>query len=297
MDYTIRIGGEAGQGLQVVGSMLARVLSRFGFHVFTNQDYMSRIRGGHNFYQIRFSEKPVCSSTDRIDLLLALDGNTIDIHRASVKQGGIILYDAAVIHKDFNGTEFYNVPFAGIVNEMGVAPVMANSAAVGAVHGIFSLGLEKFDAAIDEVLHKKGQGVIDTNRAVARVGYDYVRKEYSGRNLPVISAPPGQGLLLINGNQAIGVGALMSGCKFYAAYPMTPSTSIMAYLSSKAREYSLIVEQAEDEIAAINMALGASYGGVRAMTKASALPTHRAWRGRLCLMPSAAVPWARDSIK
>ena len=162
MDYSIRIGGEAGQGLQVVGSMLARVLSRFGYHVFTNQDYMSRIRGGHNFYQIRFSENPVSASTDRIDLLLALDANTVDIHRASVREGGIILYDAATIHKDFNGPEFCNVPFAGIVNDMGVAPIMANSAAVGAVHGILSLGLEQFDTAIDEVLHKKGQA--PTNR-------------------------------------------------------------------------------------------------------------------------------------
>jgi 2-oxoglutarate ferredoxin oxidoreductase subunit alpha len=269
MDYSIRIGGEAGQGLQVVGSMLARVLSRFGYHVFTNQDSMSRIRGGHNYYQLRFSEKPVGASTDRIDLLLALDANTIDIHRTSVREGGIILYDAADIGKEFSGPEFYNVPFAGIVEKMGVAPVMANSAAVGAVHGIISLGLEKFDVAIDEVLHKKGQGVIDTNRTVARAGYDYVRKEHGGRNLPGVTAPPGEKLLLINGNQAIGLGALMSGCKFYAAYPMTPSTSIMAYLSSKAKEYSLIVEQAEDEIAAINMALGASYGGVRAMTGTS----------------------------
>ena len=270
MEYTIRVGGEAGQGLQSIGNGLAKILSRYGFNVFTHQDYMSRVRGGHNFYQIRFADVPISASRDRVDLLLAMNQETIELHRPDLNDGGRVIYDAAAIGKEFSGPEFLNIPFAKIIEEQGAAPIMANSVAVGAILGLFGLDIDLLAPFLKEVMHKKGDGVITTNIAVAQAGLDYVHQHYPDIVATFkVTKPQAKGQLLINGNQAIGLGALVSGCKFFAAYPMTPSTSIMQYLAAKASEYGLIVEQAEDEIAAINMALGASFGGVRAMTATS----------------------------
>jgi 2-oxoglutarate ferredoxin oxidoreductase subunit alpha len=269
MDHTIRIGGEAGQGLQVIGSVLAKLFSRYGLHVFTHQDYMSRIRGGHNYYQIRFADNPVISSRDKIDILLALDLNTISIHQQTMSEKGIILYDAESVKQKFSGTQFINVPFADITKELGIDIIMTNSVAVGAVLGILNFGLDLFEETIADFLHGKGAAVIATNRDAAQAGFDFMHKEHKVLKHFKVTVGQRQGLMLINGSEAIGLGALLSGCKFYAAYPMTPSTGIMNYLASKAAEYNIVVEQAEDEIGAINMALGASYGGVRAMTGTS----------------------------
>jgi len=269
VERTIRIGGEAGQGLLSIGNALAKILSRYGFHVFTHQDYMSRIRGGHNFYQIRFADTPVTASRERLDVLLALNRESIELHRQDLQAGGRIVYDAAALGATYSGQEFVDIPLARIVEERGAAPIMANSVAVGAILGLFGLDIELFATIIRSTMHKKGEGVVATNIAVAQAGLDYVGKNYSNIDSLTVAPPQAKGQLLITGNQAIGLGALLSGCKFFAAYPMSPSTSIMQYVAAMASEYGIVVEQAEDEIAAINMALGASYGGVRAMTATS----------------------------
>jgi len=269
MDLTIRIGGEAGQGLQLIGGILAKIFSRHGLHVFTHQDYMSRIRGGHNYYQIRISEHPITASRDLVDLLLALDADSIAMHRSSLTKNGIILFDVESVQNELSGREFIRVPFVNITEKQGSKPIMANSVAVGAVLGILGLGLDLFTETITDFLGRKGGKAIAANISLARAGRDFVNEHYKEYDRFRITAPKKDALMLINGNQAIGLGALLSGCKFYAAYPMTPSTGIMIYLASKAEKHHIVVEQAEDEIAAINMALGASYGGVRAMTGTS----------------------------
>jgi len=268
VDYTIRIGGKAGQGLQTIGGVLARAFSRASFHVFTNQDYMSRIRGGHNFYQIRFSDREVTCPREDIDILVALDLNTIDIHRGALGEGGVIIYDAASIGRVFDSPEFVDMPFDAIAVDTGGDRIMANTVATGAVLGMLGMDLGILEGIIMERFRKKGDDVTGRNTASARAGYEYALRVRTARDFKVPRS--GQGpLMLMNGNDAIGLGALMSGCRFYAAYPMTPSTGIMIFLASKATEYGIVVEQAEDEIAAINMALGASFAGTRAMTGSS----------------------------
>ncbi len=269
MELTIRIGGEAGQGLQLIGTVLTTYFKRLGYHVFTHQDYMSRVRGGHNFYQIRLADKPVCCSRQQVDLLLALDSNTIDLHEDALSQQGRIIYDSEMCKRQGVGRHFLDMPFTAIVKELAVAEVMVNSAAVGAVIGILGLDLQPFAEIIADFIGKKGTEVVTTNIKVAQAGHDHAVSDYAGLfSLPAPEAGL-QSHILINGSQAMGLGALMSGCKFYSAYPMTPSTGIMVFLAAKAAEHGLVVEQAEDEIAAINMALGASYAGVRAMTGTS----------------------------
>ncbi len=269
MDLTIRIGGQAGQGLQLIGGLLARYLARQGYEVFTHQDYMSRIRGGHNFYQIRLADRPISGSRERAEILVALDRTTIDHHRHSLADGGVVIYDPETCEGEMPGREFLRVPFTEITEKLEIAPIMANSVAVGAVLGLLNLDPASLGELFGEFIHRKTDEVIATNVSAAQAGHDFVGSEFPDRQSHYLSRPPDRKLLLINGNQAIGLGALNSGCRFFAAYPMTPSTGIMIYLAGQAEKHGLVIEQAEDEIAAVNMAIGASFGGVRAMTATS----------------------------
>ncbi len=269
LDYTLRVGGEAGQGLATVGGALAQVLSKIGYHVFTHQDYMSRVRGGHNFYQIRFSDQKISASRETVDILLALDLNTIEIHKKSMRNEGFILYDSEIAKKKFEEPEFIDIPFRKIAIDVGKNSVMANTVATGAVLGLLDLGLEALRNILRQAFKNKGEEIIQGNIACAEAGYNYARTNCPRCEAFGIREPEYRRLMLIDGAHAIGMGALMSGCKFYSGYPMTPSTGILDYMASRAEEYNLVVEQAEDEIAAINMAIGASFAGVRAMTGTS----------------------------
>jgi 2-oxoglutarate ferredoxin oxidoreductase subunit alpha len=269
LDYTLRVGGEAGQGLQTIGGALAKIFSRKGYHVFTHQDYMSRIRGGHNYYQIRFSDRKVMASKEAVDILLALDRNTIEIHKNSVRDWGFILYDSESMKKKFEGPQFIDIPFRKIALEVGKNSVMANTVATGAVLGLLDLGLDALNGILRMTFEEKGEEIIEKNIACAEAGYNYAHSNCTRCEAFGIPEPESRKLLLIDGVRAIGMGALMSGCMFYSAYPMSPSTGILNYLASRAEEYGLVIEQAEDEISAINMAIGASFAGVRSMTGTS----------------------------
>lgn len=252
-----------------VGGALAQTFSRMGYYVFTHQDYMSRIRGGHNYYQIRFSDQKISASREMVDILLALDLNTIEIHKKNVRNEGFILYDSETAKKKFEEPEFIDIPFRKIALDVGKNSVMANTVATGAVLGLLDLGLETLKNIIRQAFMKKGEEVIQNNIACAEAGYNYAHSNCHHCGTFGISKPEARRLMLIDGVHAIGMGALMSGCKFYSGYPMSPSTGILDYLASRVEEYHLVVEQAEDEIAAINMAIGASFTGVRAMTGTS----------------------------
>jgi 2-oxoglutarate ferredoxin oxidoreductase subunit alpha len=267
MDYTIKIGGEAGQGIQTVGDSLSKVFSRSGYHVFTHQDYESRVRGGHNFFQIRLADGPVTCSRDGIDILVAFDGESVERHRGELVAGGVIVYDPALTGTSYEGTSFLEIPFVDLAQGVGGTKVMANTVATGAVLGMLGLKLSPFFQILRETLAKKGEAVVEANRRAAEEG-SRVAVERCLR-CSFTAAPAGVPKLLTGVNEMVGLGALVSGCRFYSAYPMTPSTGVMLYLAGKAREFGVVVEQAEDEISAINMALGASFAGVRSMTGTS----------------------------
>ena len=268
MDYSIKIGGEAGQGIQTIGDTLAKVFSRTGYHVFTHQDYESRIRGGHNFFQIRFSDNPVTASRDKTDILVALDKESIQLHEKELTEHGQIIYDSAVLKQKYENHHFLDVPFIDLAVKHSGNKIMANTVAVGAVLGMLGMKLDILAKIIEDTFEKKGAEIIKGNINAAKVGYDFAREKCLRCNF-IVKGAQGKTFMLINGIESIGVGAISSGCRFYSAYPMTPSTGIMNYLAGKEKEYGIIVEQAEDEIAAINMALGASFAGVRAMTGTS----------------------------
>ncbi|MCE5195416.1 MAG: 2-oxoacid:acceptor oxidoreductase subunit alpha [Nitrospiraceae bacterium] len=268
MDYSIKIGGEAGQGIQTIGDTLAKVFSRYGFHVFTHQDYESRIRGGHNFYQIRFSDAPVMSSRDKTDILIVFDADSLKFHEPEVSEDGHIIYDSAILKQKYSKQKFLDIPFVDLAVQNSKNKIMANTVAIGAVLGMFRLDLGILFELLKETFSKKGEDIVKGNVASAKAGYDFAKNNCSRCNF-FIKKTNNKPFILVNGIEAIALGAISSGCKFYSAYPMTPSTGIMNYIADKEAEYNIIVEQAEDEISAINMALGASFAGVRSMTGTS----------------------------
>jgi len=267
LDYTIKIGGSAGQGLQTIGDTLAKVLARSGYHVFSHQDYESRIRGGHNFYQIRFSDGPVMSSRKNIDLLVALDSETISRHSSELSDKGLVIYDPDTLKVNHESPSFLGISFLKLAIEYGGDRVMENTVATGAVLGIIGIDISFITDLLREAFERKSNEIISANIKAATAGYDYAIKNCSHRLFDAKIAAARK--LLISGIDALALGCISSGLKFYSAYPMTPSTGIMNYISAHSSEFGVIVEQAEDEIAAINMAIGASFGGIRAMTGTS----------------------------
>lgn len=270
MDYTIRICGEAGQGIQTVGDTLAKVFSRSGFHVFTHQDYESRVRGGHNFFQLRFSDQPVMSSRNRIDLLTSFDKEGLLLYGNELAENGKIICDASAVglppNSPLRTANFIDIPFNSLATGHGSSKIMVNTVATGAILGLFGLDLSILLSILSETFKKKGDDIIKANTEAAMAGYAFAAKACVDCSFKIPTTPPSEGNMLIAGINAIGFGAVTAGCKFYIAYPMTPSTGIMNFLADKSEDYGIIVEQAEDEISAINMALGASFAGVRAMT-------------------------------
>jgi len=269
MDYTIKIGGEAGQGIQTIGETLGRVFARAGCHVFTNQDYESRIRGGHNFYQIRLADTPVMAPRDGVDILVALDRESIAQHERELAPRGRIIYDSITLKEKHDKPTYLDIPFAKLAVDHSGDKIMANTVATGAVLGMLGMELQPLLDLIAETFRKKGEQIITANRNAAMAGYDHAVTGCFTCGFAVDQDGAGLPRMLVGGSEAIALGALASGVKFYSAYPMTPSTGIMNYLAGKEKEYGVVVEQAEDEIAAINMALGASFAGVRAMTGTS----------------------------
>lgn len=256
MIYNILIGGAAGLGMETISSILEKVLKRKGFEIFTIQDYMSRVRGGHNFFQIRFENEEINSHWDELDGIIALDKDTIDIHINKLKKDGFIISDEQIKIED---KRFIGLALKSIAKNIG-NPKVHGSVALGAFVKLFNLDL----SGVKELLSEKfKEEIANKNFSAFEEGFKLVTPKYQ------IQAKNKDSSILLGGNDAIALGALAAGCKFYSAYPMTPSTSIMNYLASKMNEAEIVVEQAEDEIASINMAIGASYAGVRAMTGSS----------------------------
>ncbi|WP_324715954.1 2-oxoacid:acceptor oxidoreductase subunit alpha [Carboxydochorda subterranea] len=278
-ELTLKLAGEAGQGVESSGAGFARALHRAGLHVFTWSDYMSRIRGGHNAFAIRVSrEHPVAAPSDRVQLLLAFDEASIDEHTAEMDPSGAVLLDeplaraAERAERSGSGARVWLAPFSRLAEEAGGSKVMANTVALGMAAALMGVGLETIEEVIRENFgSKKGGAVADANVKVARAGFEYAQATWGGQFPWKIgpAARNGRKAILINGNQALGLGALAGGCRFIAAYPMTPASSLYEWLTAHADRHGLVSKQAEDEIAAILMAIGASYAGARAMTSTS----------------------------
>jgi 2-oxoglutarate ferredoxin oxidoreductase subunit alpha len=277
------VGGEAGQGITRSGSLLGKALMRGGYHVFGANDYPSVIRGSHNFYALSVSGDEVHSQADGVDLLIALNKETVLLHLRELNEGGGIVYDESIEFTereiDRDDVELYPVPLRAIVDEVGGTPIMANTVALGAAVGLVGFDIEALKGVISDTFAGR-EAIIESNNTVAERGYNYVREHY-GEGLPRRLGPPcgKPGRVMLTGNEAIALGAVKAGCRFYAAYPMTPASPLLHYLAAHDLENEMVVIQTENEISALNMAVGASFAGLRAMTATSG--------GGFCLMTEA----------
>lgn len=270
IDFNIMVGGEAGQGVQSVGMILAKVLAYGDFQVFADQDYESRIRGGHNFFRVRVKNSEVQAVSLSLDMLVALNRETIALHEKELKPGGVIIYDGEQTKVESKGAHYVNVPLVKLAEDIAKNKLMANTVAVGAILGLVGYDFDLLAFILKSEFSRHGEQVVKDNVASARAGYDFTRER--GAALRVPSLQPrigGQHRLVLTGNEALCLGAMAGGCKFLAGYPMTPSSPILEYMADKGRQYGVVALHVEDEISAMNMAVGAGYTGVRAMVATS----------------------------
>jgi len=254
--YNLLIGGAAGQGIETTAAILEKFLKRSGYAVFTIRDFMSRVRGGHNFSLIRFGTEPVYSHSSKIDGIIAMDDETIVQHKDQLNADGFILGDAKLTTED---PRLIKLDMDGMAKNLG-NPRVSGIIAVGILLKMFG---ETLDGAEDVLRAFVKPQYIEINGKALQEGYQSAEKRY-----PHLDGTYGK-WMLVSGNQAVALGAVAAGLRFYSAYPMSPSTTVMETLAALGDEVGLVVEQAEDEIAAINMAIGASYAGARAMTGTS----------------------------
>ena len=250
------IGGAAGDGIETMAGILEKILQRNGFELFSMRDFMSRIRGGHNFVQLRFGDGPVVAHTDALDVLIAFDLNTYHQHQARLKPDGLLLGDPALGITD---ARLLPIPLRNLALTAGNARTIG-VVCIGALLKLLGLPYAPAEAVLNEALAPK---ILPMNLKALQSGYDAAVQK---RQTPLGQS---QGRLVLTGAQAMAMGALAGGIQFYAAYPMSPATTLLNFFTEHAPEFGTVVEQAEDEIAAINMALGASYAGARAMTGTS----------------------------
>jgi 2-oxoglutarate ferredoxin oxidoreductase subunit alpha len=270
-DFNWAIGGEAGDGIDSTGKIFAQALSRAGRHVFTSKDFASRIRGGYTAYKIRTAVDPVQSVVDRLDVLIALTPRTIEENLEELHDGSVIVYDGertTMANVEIpDGMIGLDVPLKRLAEEAGGA-IMRNVVALGAACEVSAFPIENLDSALEKRFGSKGQALVDNNKTAARKGRDYVAEEYDV-DLEYELETTDADYVLLNGDEAIGMGALAAGCKFYAGYPITPATDVMEYLIGRIERFGGHVVQAEDELSAINIALGAARAGARSMTATS----------------------------
>jgi len=266
-DVAIVVAGQAGQGIQTIESILTMVLKRSGYHVFATKEYMSRIRGGSNSTLIRVGSERVRANVDRIDLLIPLDDAAIDHLASRIDPETLIIGERQHLS---TGREVIDIPFSRIAGEAG-GKIYANTVAISALYGILEGELSVLEEYLSDHFSKKGKSVVAQNLDAARRGYGAgCELRSSGKvEFDLKKHVETAGEVLASGAQAVALGAISGGCRFIASYPMSPGTPVLTYLARHDRQFGIVVEQAEDELAAVNMAIGAWYAGGRAMVTTS----------------------------
>jgi 2-oxoglutarate ferredoxin oxidoreductase subunit alpha len=270
-EIAVVLCGAAGQGVQTVESLLVKALGRSGYHVFATKESMSRVRGGNNSTEIRISGSHVEAFVERIDLLVPLNKGLRRNIRKRIGPDTVVLGDSEELEEEFRETEcrFINVPFLEMARQAG-GPVTANSVAAGMLCALFGVDY----ATLDDLLRDrfgKAQEVLGKNRLSAEKGFAEGRalREKGVIDLKMPETESGKKPLLVDGHQAVSLGALAGGCNFVTAYPMSPGSGVLAFMAQNASRFGIAVEQVEDEISAVNMALGAWAAGARAMATTS----------------------------
>jgi 2-oxoglutarate ferredoxin oxidoreductase subunit alpha len=262
-DLNVVIAGAAGEGVQTVGAVLANAISAQGYAVFSWQEFESRIRGGQNSYSIRIGEEVRNAPLVEADILLALNEGAVDKYGPLLKKDGVLL-----TAKKRPGERMIVIPFGELAEKELGNKIYANTVAVGALGSTLGMEIDPLYEVLARQFAGKGEQAVKANHAAAAKGYDLADqacKEMCPWRLPKKDAR----YYLMSTNEAIPIAAAYAGCRFMSAYPMSPSTAIITFLAREEERLGVFTEQAEDEIAAVNMAIGASYAGTRAMVATS----------------------------
>jgi len=271
-EITVGIAGAAGDGLDRTGDTLARTAARLGVHLFTYNSYQSLVRGGHTWLRLRLSEEKVDNHGDHLNVLLALNQDSLERHAREVEPGGAIVFNSARFNCDPSlvreGVKLVPLPVPELTARLGkLPPIMQNTAALGALLHLAGFDVDVTAEILHETFKRKGPEVIEQNVGVLRAGYDYAARifqplghswDFSRKRRPVVT-----------GNLMTALGAAAAGCKFYSAYPMSPASFILHWLASHSEKCGVVVKQAEDELAVVNLAIGAGHAGVRSMCATS----------------------------
>jgi len=269
-DISLVLGGSAGMGIQTIEAMLMQVLKRSDYNVFASKEYMSRIRGGSNSTEIRITNKKCSSFVKRIDFLFALDASVIPHLKRRITEKTLIVGERQKVCAGMNACQVIDVPFTQFANELG-NPIYTSTVAVGIVLGMFQANENIFEVYLREHFSRKGEEIVKKNIEAGKKGYDFGKHIAYNEGIEVnLSRNTSvEKEVLIDGNDALGLGVLAAGCNYISSYPMSPGTGLFTFLAKHQKEFGIVIDQAEDEISAINHSIGAWYAGARAIVTTS----------------------------
>lgn len=273
-DITVRVGGDSATGgIVTTGEIVARIAAFSGLEIYTTRTIPAEIKGGHVMFQLRASEEPVYSQGDDVDMLIAFDQESIDNYYSLIKPTGVLIYnanDGKPPAANGGGIKQYGLPLNDIAKKINFSRGR-NIITIGAMVKLFDLPYDKAEEVVRRQLGRKKE-LLDQNLLALKTGYEYVESNIAKESPYHLIPETGvveQERLVMSGNQALSIGAIAAGCRFYAGYPITPASDIMEFLAAEFPQIGGTMIQAEDEIAAINMCLGGSYAGARSMTATS----------------------------
>ncbi|MDH5685952.1 MAG: 2-oxoacid:acceptor oxidoreductase subunit alpha [Hadesarchaea archaeon] len=257
-DISFLIGGEAGDGVMRTAELLGKAFNRLGLYSFVINDYPSLIRGGHNFCKVRASDRQVWGHLEAVELVAALNQDTISLHENELTKEGIVLFDSD--KASYKGShKACPIPLSSMVKEVEGIPIMRNSAMIGAIAHLYGIPLEPVNEILTWAYGKRAE----KNITLAKMGFDHAEQNFDSiLKLEPVKRDPTP---FISGVEAVSLGAVKAGMKVYIGYPMTPSTRILSFMGTHQDELGIAVIHPENEIGVANMALGVAYGGARCM--------------------------------
>lgn len=274
-DLIIRIGGEGGEGIISAGDMVAQAAAHSGLNILTFKTFPAEIRGGYAMFQTRFSDEKIKSEGSGFNVFCAFNQEALDKNRSFLKPGTVLVYDfpGGDIKEEvrIDGVVCYNIPMSHIAKKELEMYRAKNMVALGALAELFDISFESVKNTIRSKFGKKGEEVVSINLKAIEAGAEYVKENHRKTDPLKMgkSDKPSENIIIISGNDAAGLGAIIAGCRFLSCYPITPATEIAIWMSRMLPKYNGILIQAEDEIASLANVLGASYAGIKAMTSTS----------------------------
>ncbi|MGI0129159.1 MAG: 2-oxoacid:acceptor oxidoreductase subunit alpha [Thermoplasmata archaeon] len=267
VDLSVMIGGQGGDGTLTVSDLLGRYFRKCGLYVYTSRNVLSRIRGGHADASVRASRDPISTMKPEVDVLVAFDNEAVEMGKVELAPHGYVIYDSTAFRTELPNSAGF--PFATLVGGTLGQPIFKNTAAYGALSVLLGLDPAKTRAVIEDRFQRRGAEALEKNLKALEIGRKAALDVPGIANRFSVADGDAHDLILTTGNQAVALGFVVGGGRFFAGYPITPATEVMEYLQRYLPAFGGIVRQAEDELAAVNMILGAAYAGARVMTSTS----------------------------